>query len=74
MSRHKVMTTVYLEREQDRLLKELSEATGVPMAFFIREGVDYVLGRRTKYLDALKKIERLEVRLDQLEAFVGFGE
>ncbi len=41
----KVPTTVYLEEEQAKALKELSERTRVPQQAFIREGVDYVLRR-----------------------------
>ncbi len=43
MGRRKVTTTVYLEAEQDRLLKALSARTGVPVAVYIRDGVDAVL-------------------------------
>jgi predicted DNA-binding protein len=43
VGRRKVATTVYLEAEQDRLLKLLAERTGVPAAAYIREGVDRVL-------------------------------
>ncbi len=43
MSRHKVCTTVYITREQDRRLKILSERTRVPVAEYIRQGVDRVL-------------------------------
>lgn len=43
MARRKVATTVYLEAEQDRMLKALSDRTQVPVASYIREGVDLVL-------------------------------
>ncbi|MCK6545796.1 ribbon-helix-helix domain-containing protein [Myxococcota bacterium] len=43
MARRKVLTTVYLEPEQDALLKALSERTGVPVAAYIRQGIDLVL-------------------------------
>jgi len=40
-----IITNVYLsERAYDRL-KKLSEATGAPMAHYIREGVEMVLER-----------------------------
>jgi hypothetical protein len=43
VGRRKVLTTVYLEPAQDVLLKALSERTGVPVAAYIREGIDLVL-------------------------------
>mgnify|MGYP002844696172 CR=1 FL=1 len=39
----KVSTTVYLTPEQLEALKQLSERTRVPVAEYIREGVDLVL-------------------------------
>lgn len=50
MGRKKVTTTVYLEAEQDRLLKALSVRTGVPVAVYIRHGVDRVLGEHEDLL------------------------
>ncbi|MGF1510112.1 MAG: ribbon-helix-helix domain-containing protein [Myxococcota bacterium] len=50
MARRKVTTTVYLESEQDRLLKALSERTGVTVAAYIREGVDRVLEAHADHL------------------------
>jgi len=41
----KVSTTVYLEEEQLDSLKRLSDKTRVPVAEYIREGVDMVLDR-----------------------------
>ena len=43
MSTRKVTTTIYITVEQDRKLKLLSQAMGVPMAQFIRQGIDLVL-------------------------------
>lgn len=51
MARRKVSTTVYITREQDELLKRLSQHTKVPVAEFIRQGIDLVLERRTVALD-----------------------
>jgi predicted DNA-binding protein len=45
------MTTVYLEPEQHRKLKALQERTRVPMAAYIREGIDLVLTRYAAELD-----------------------
>ena len=41
----KVSTTVYLEEDQLEALKKLSDRTRVPVAEYIREGVDMVLER-----------------------------
>jgi predicted DNA-binding protein len=38
-----IITNVYLEPEVYTALKKLSEATGAPMAYYIRRGVDKVL-------------------------------
>jgi predicted DNA-binding protein len=37
------MTTVYLDTDQYEKLQELSNATGAPMAHWIRKGVNKVL-------------------------------
>lgn len=50
MAKRKIATTVYLKPDQDQLLKLLSEITNVPVAVFIREGIDLVL---EKYKDKL---------------------
>jgi predicted DNA-binding protein len=43
LSRRKVSTTIYLTPEQADRLKLLHERTKVPIAVYIREGVDLVL-------------------------------
>lgn len=48
--RKKVSTTVYLTEEQNLALKELNKKTRIPIAEFIREGIDLVL---MKYKDKL---------------------
>lgn len=45
MSRKKVATTIYITNEQDKQLKLLSQAMGLPMAELIRQGIDHVLER-----------------------------
>ena len=42
MSR-KIITTVYITEEQDLALKELNAKNKVPVAQYIREGIDLVL-------------------------------
>jgi hypothetical protein len=43
MSRKKISTTIYVTPEQSDKLKLLHERTKVPVAVFIREGIDLVL-------------------------------
>lgn len=50
MARNKVSTTVYITEEQQKLLKQLSERTKVPIAVYIREGIELVLKKYRKEL------------------------
>jgi hypothetical protein len=50
MSRKKISTTVYITPEQNAALKLLHERTRVPVAEYIRQGIDLVL---QKYADQL---------------------
>jgi predicted DNA-binding protein len=50
MSRKKISTTVYITPEQNARLKELHDRTKVPVAEYIRQGIDLVL---EKYEDKL---------------------
>jgi len=43
LARKKISTTVYITPEQDALLKLLHARTKVPMAEYIRQGIDLVL-------------------------------
>lgn len=45
MARRNVATTVYLTEEQREALVELSKRTRVPVAVYVREGLDLVLAR-----------------------------
>lgn len=45
MARRKVSTTVYITEEQNELLKRLHEETKVPIAEYIRQGIDLILER-----------------------------
>ena len=45
MDGKKVSTTVYITQEQNNLLKQLNQKTKVPIAEYIREGIDLVLER-----------------------------
>jgi hypothetical protein len=50
MSRKKISTTVYVTPEQNEALHLLHERTKVPVAVYIREGIDLVL---RQYADQL---------------------
>lgn len=50
MARKKISTTVYITPEQDERLKLLHARTKVPVAEYIRQGIDLVLD---KYRGAL---------------------
>src|SRR5438128_2320986 len=43
MSRKKISTTIYVTPEQNERLRVLHERTKVPVAVYIREGIDLVL-------------------------------
>jgi len=45
MARKKISTTIYITPEQNEKLKLLHERTKVPVAVYIREGIDLVLER-----------------------------
>jgi predicted DNA-binding protein len=50
VARKKLSTTVYITPEQDARLKALHDRTKVPVAEYIRQGIDLVL---EKYRDQL---------------------
>ena len=50
MGRKKISTTIYITPEQDEQLKALNSKTKVPVAEYIRQGIDLVL---EKYADKL---------------------
>ncbi len=50
MARKMVSTTVYITREQSERLKQLSERTKVPVAEYIRQGIDLVLKKHQDQL------------------------
>ena len=43
MSRKKISTTVYITEEQNEKLKALNKVTKVPIAEYIRQGIDMAL-------------------------------
>jgi len=45
VARKKLSTTIYITPEQNERLKMLHERTKVPIAVYIREGIDLVLAK-----------------------------
>jgi predicted DNA-binding protein len=50
MPRKKVSTTIYITPEQNEKLKALNEKTKVPVAEYIRQGIDLVLEKYRTHL------------------------
>ncbi len=50
MARKKISTTIYITPEQNDRLKLLHERTKVPVAVYIREGIDLALERHSAEL------------------------
>lgn len=49
--RKKISTTIYITPWQEEMLKRLNERTKVPMAEFIRQGIDMMLESKNKELN-----------------------
>jgi predicted DNA-binding protein len=45
MARKKISTTIYITPEQNEMLKMLNQKTKVPVAEYIRQGIDLVLDK-----------------------------
>jgi hypothetical protein len=45
MPRKKISTTIYITPEQNDLLKLLNQRTKVPVAEYIRQGIDLILDK-----------------------------
>ena len=56
MARNKISTTVYITPEQNERLKLLNKKTKVPIAEYIREGIDMVLDRYKEYLPGQQQL------------------
>ncbi len=61
MSRKKVSTTIYITPEQAERLKLLHERTKVPIAVFIREGIDLMLKHYEPVLPGQMSLESAPV-------------
>jgi predicted DNA-binding protein len=59
MARKKISTTVYITPEQNERLKLLHEKTKVPVAEYIRQGIDLVLERENDRLPGQLTLDSL---------------
>jgi predicted DNA-binding protein len=50
MPRKKISTTIYITEEQNELLKQLNRKTKVPVAEYIRQGIDKILDENKNIL------------------------
>jgi predicted DNA-binding protein len=57
MARKKISTTIYITPEQNELLKLLNQKTHVPVAEYIRQGIDLIL---EKYKEDLPGQQRFD--------------
>jgi predicted DNA-binding protein len=57
MARKKISTTIYITPEQNERLKLLNERTKVPVAEYIRQGIDLVLEKYRPVLPGQLTIE-----------------
>ena len=55
----KVATTVYITEEQQNLLKELNLRSKVPVAEYIRQGIDWVLDKNKEMLPGQLELDPL---------------
>ena len=61
----KIITTIYITEEQSRLLKELHQKTKVPVAEYIRMGVNMVLEKNRLRINGQLSFEDLLEENDQ---------
>ena len=55
----KLATTIYITESQQQLLKELNRRSKVPVAEYIREGIDLVLEKYRDQLPGQMELESL---------------
>lgn len=53
----KLATTIYITEQQQQLLKELNRRSKVPIAEYIREGIDLVLEKHRDLLPGQLELE-----------------
>jgi hypothetical protein len=56
MSRRKISTTIYITEEQNEALKRLNEHTKVPVAEYIRQGIDLILARHQELMNPQRQL------------------
>ncbi|HXX30055.1 MAG TPA: ribbon-helix-helix domain-containing protein [Myxococcaceae bacterium] len=59
MPRKKLSTTIYITPEQSELLKLLNQKTKVPVAEYIRQGIDLVLDKYRSHLPGQSSFDEL---------------
>lgn len=64
MDRKKISTTVYITQEQNALLKLLNQKSKVPIAEYIREGIDLVLEKHRHLLPGQLSLLQEEATLE----------
>jgi predicted DNA-binding protein len=57
MARKKISTTIYITPEQNELLKQLNQKTKVPVAEYIRQGIDLILERHKEELPGQQRFD-----------------
>jgi predicted DNA-binding protein len=62
MARKKISTTVYITPEQNERLKLLHDRTKVPVAEYIRQGIDLVLERYRERLPGQLSLDDVSSR------------
>jgi hypothetical protein len=62
MARNKISTTVYITPEQNEQLKLLHQKTKVPVAEYIRQGIDLVLEREKRNLPGQLSLDVLRTQ------------
>jgi predicted DNA-binding protein len=62
MARKKISTTIYITPEQNELLKVLNERTKVPVAEYIRQGIDLVLDKYRASLPGQLSLEEVSAK------------
>jgi len=62
MARKKISTTIYITPEQSERLKQLHDKTKVPVAEFIRQGIDLILERESRHLPGQLSLDVIAAR------------
>jgi predicted DNA-binding protein len=57
MARKKISTTIYITPEQNDLLKQLNQKTKVPVAEYIRQGIDLILEKHKEELPGQQRFD-----------------